>query len=576
MTYAFPKVPQHLVTAVSLVVIASGLWGAPRAAAQLVPAGSATAPAAGQPAPALPASAQTQAPAPIERAQPSSVIVPAPAGKGNSAPSQAGTVGSGGLSGGLPDAPSTVRTPPGGSLQRAAGSGVAYTAPSSAAGPGGLAIEKATDLPLPLTLDDAVSLALARNVRLRYDKGQQDIVKGYQLQVTNALLPDLTLTASSSAQEINLAAMGFNPQAIGPVLQQLGLTGGTFPTIVKINVTQAQVSTSQRLFDLPAFELYKGAKSEFRLVGLDILNDRGQVVLAAGQAYLKVLADQASLVNAVGQEATARTTYDQAVARREAGTGTNLDAVRAQVTLQQRQQDHISAETQLDKDGIQLNRIMGLPAGQPLDLTDTAPFATLADMDLEHARATAFVSRKDLLALEASIEVADREVRAIKYQRLPTLAFNGSYGVIGETTGLYHGVFNATGKVSFPIFREAGQRGEEEQAGSQLIAYRQREADLRVTIDSQIRSAMLDVESSRKLVEVGQSNVELANQELADERDRFQAGVDDNLPLVDAQASVTGAQAQLVHSLYQYNISKLMLASVTGVTESRYREYLGK
>ena len=35
------------------------------------------------------------------------------------------------------------------------------------------------------------------------------------------------------------------------------------------------------------------------------------------------------------------------------------------------------------------------------------------------------------------------------------------------------------------------------------------------------------------------------------------AGVDDNLPLVTAQATLAKAQSNLVESLYQYNIAKL-------------------
>jgi outer membrane protein TolC len=111
---------------------------------------------------------------------------------------------------------------------------------------------------------------------------------------------------------------------------------------------------------------------------------------------------------------------------------------------------------------------------------------------------------------------------------------------------------------------------------AQLTSLRQREADLRVAIESQIRSSMLDVNSSAELVKVGRSNVELAQQELSDERDRFTTGVTDNLHVVDAEAAVTSAQAQLVQALYQFNVSKLQLARNTGVVETRYRTYLGK
>jgi outer membrane protein TolC len=69
--------------------------------------------------------------------------------------------------------------------------------------------------------------------------------------------------------------------------------------------------------------------------------------------------------------------------------------------------------------------------------------------------------------------------------------------------------------------------------------------------------------------------VKLAEQELSDERERFKAGVDDNLPVVDAEASLAGAEAQTVQAMFQYNVAKLGLARNTGVVESRYRVYLG-
>ncbi len=99
---------------------------------------------------------------------------------------------------------------------------------------------------------------------------------------------------------------------------------------------------------------------------------------------------------------------------------------------------------------------------------------------------------------------------------------------------------------------------------------------LRVSIEQQIRSAMLDVESSNDLVKVARSNVDLAAQELQDATDRFAAGVDDNLPVVQAQATLAQAQSQLVNTLYQYNQSKLTLARNTGVVETQYKVYLGR
>jgi outer membrane protein TolC len=472
----------------------------------------------------------------------------------------------------LPVAPSAVLYPQYG-LGTPAGSGRVFTAPSTEAGPGGAAIEHATDAPLELSLDDAISFGMKRNLRLEYDRADQKIVKGDQKQVFQALLPSLKATASSSAQEINLKAMGFNPAEF---MNNPQFAGVSIPLIVKVDVTQAMFSASQQLFNLPAYELYKGAGEEAKVVDLNTLTSQGNLVLAVGTAYFKVLADQSTITNAVALERSAKTAYEQAKAKREAGVGTSLDELRGQVEYQTQQQQRISAEAAMVKDTIQLNRIMGLPAEQKLVLTDPVPFAQLADMDLDRARETAYLRRKDYLSLQAQVRVLDRERLAVKYERLPTLAFNGFYGVLGETEGLYHGVFNVQGSLRFPIFREAAIRGDGDLIGAELASLRAQEASLRADIDAQLRASLLDVESDDQQVLVAQSNVKLAEQELSDEHDRFAAGVDDNLPLVQAESTLAGAQAQLVQALFQYNSAKLNLARNTGIIESQYRTYLGK
>ena len=197
-------------------------------------------------------------------------------------------------------------------------------------------------------------------------------------------------------------------------------------------------------------------------------------------------------------------------------------------------------------------------------------------MSLDDTKVLAYERRKDLLELEAQLEVAERSRKAVKYERMPSLAFNGYYGVLGETHGLYHGVFAAQGVLKIPIFEEGRFRGESEVAAANEIGLRRQIESLRVTIDAQIRASRLDVESSAELVKVARSNVDLATQALQDTRDRFAAGVDDNLPVVQAQATLAAAQSRLTATEFQFNQAKLALARNTGVVETQYKQYLGR
>jgi len=330
------------------------------------------------------------------------------------------------------------------------------------------------------------------------------------------------------------------------------------------------------LFNVPAYYMYRAAQKADTVASMTELNAEGTVTLGVGQQYLLALADASQIENAQARVKADQVALQQATDAHNAGVGTNLDVLRAKVQFETEQQAVVRVENTFAKDKIELNRRMGLPADQELTLTDKSPYSEFAELPLADAMKLAFARRKDLLSLEAQLEVAERARKAVKFERLPSLSFNGHYGVLGETTGLYHGVFAAEGKLSVPIFEEGQLRGERAVADAQVNSLRQQIASLRVSIESQIRTAMLDVNSSAQLVKVAQSNVDLASEELDQASQRFNAEVDDNLAVVEAQAALAQAQSQLVGTLYQYNVSKLVLARNTGVVETQYRTYLGR
>jgi len=254
----------------------------------------------------------------------------------------------------------------------------------------------------------------------------------------------------------------------------------------------------------------------------------------------------------------------------------NLDELRARVQLQSQQQVLISAQNTLEKDLILLKREIGVDPGQKIALTDPAPYSDLAAQTPEEVRAIAYKNRQDYQNLQNEAVEYKAIHAAYRSQRLPTLSFNGFYGV-SQVSGVgSHGNLLAQGTLSVPLFREGSLRGDTEAAQAQMSAVNAQLDDLRSHIDQQVRSALLDVDATAQLVNVARSNLDLATRALSDETDRVNAGVDDNLPLVTAQATLASAQSNLVESLYQYNLSKLALARASGVLEQQYRVYLGR
>ena len=230
----------------------------------------------------------------------------------------------------------------------------------------------------------------------------------------------------------------------------------------------------------------------------------------------------------------------------------------------------------MTKDLILLKRETGIDPGQNIALTDAAPFSDLAEQTPEEVRAVAYKNRQDYQNLQNQIVVVQGAPPDFEAQRLPSLMFTSYYGTSTVNGAGTHGNFIAMGTLTVPLFREAGLRGDADASAAQLNAINAQLADLHNHIDEQVRSALLDVNASKQLVDVARSNVDLATRALSDETDRVNAGVDDNLPLVTAQGTLASAENNLVESLYQYNVSKLALARAAGVLEQQYRDYLGK
>ena len=83
----------------------------------------------------------------------------------------------------------------------------------------------------------------------------------------------------------------------------------------------------------------------------------------------------------------------------------------------------------------------------------------------------------------------------------------------------------------------------------------------------------MNLESSAELVNVARSNIDLAEQTLAQSRDRFSAGVTDTVEVVQSQEAVASAHEQYISSLYSYNFAKISLARAMGLAEQNVKEY---
>jgi outer membrane protein TolC len=231
-------------------------------------------------------------------------------------------------------------------------------------------------------------------------------------------------------------------------------------------------------------------------------------------------------------------------------------------------------ENDLAKQRISLARMTGLPLSTPFALSDDVPFSVEPLMPLQSALNLAFEQRADLRASDAQVRAAERYLSAARSERIPSLSLKADYGVTGINPGQSHGTFAVSARVDFPIWRGGRIEGDIEQAEAVLDQRKAERDDIVRQIESDVRNAYLDLQASREQVDVARTNIRVTEENLTLTRQRFDAGVSDNVEVVQSQESVANAQWDYINSVFAHNLSKLALFRATGSPPDRLPQFL--
>jgi outer membrane protein TolC len=416
---------------------------------------------------------------------------------------------------------------------------------------------------LPLSLQDAIARGLKQNLGLLLSRADIGSARGQRWEQLSALLPHVTAAPYVAASEIDIAELGFSsipgfkiPASIGP-----------------FSYFDARVAVTQSLFDWKSINAARSAHQSLKSAEYTFKDARDLVVLAVGYTYLQAIADEARIETAEAQVKTAQALYDQATDQINAGTSPDIDGLRTKVELQTRQQQLIQARNNFAIQKLTVARVIGLAPGQEFEFTDKSPYQPFEDITVDEALKRAYASRSDYQAAMTDVRAAEFSRKAAMAGYLPSLSFDADYGAGAAHPSTATQVFDVRGTLSIPIFQGGSVHGDVLQADARLEQSRERLENLRGQIDSDVRAALLNLQSSADQVNVARSNIDLAEQTLTQSSDRFSAGVTDTVEVVQSQETVASAHEQYISSLYNYNYAKISLVRALGIAEQGVKEY---
>ena len=413
---------------------------------------------------------------------------------------------------------------------------------------------------LSLRLRDVIDRAVRNNLATILGSEAERVAEAKRLQDRADLLPKVDAYVAAEQRQVNLAAFGFTGfPGINQVIGPFGLV-------------DARATFSQSLLDFERRHSLKESTENQRAAKLTSANTRESVVLTAVDQYFQVVSSQSRVTATEAQLGRAKALYDRAVDLKGAGVVPGIDVLRAEVEMRTVEQRLIQAKNIVQKEKLGLARVIGLPLVQEFTLSDGLPPEGQTIGSRETLITQAFERRSDALAMEARIRAAEEDVKSVRAKSLPNLSFKGDYGTIGSTPLQSHGTYSARFEVRMPVF----DRNIDSEALEKESVLRQRRAErdsLRGRIELEVRSALLDVDSSEEQLRVARQSQTLAVQQLDQAQDRFSAGVANNLEVVQAQESVALSDEGVIQSLYGYNIARALLARAIGSAERTITEF---
>ncbi len=414
---------------------------------------------------------------------------------------------------------------------------------------------------LKLTLQQSVALAIKQNPTqqiavLNAAESIQD------KNITRSeLLPQANLRVSDSANRVNLVAQFGGkvpptfafPEHIGPY--QIFSAGPTF---------------GSNVFDFSLWKRYQAARSNVDASKANSLSVREQVILLVVSQYIGTLRAVANVEASRSRVDLAQALYDQAADLQKEGVGTGIDTLRANVELQNEKQRLIEAENDRDASLFGLSKLLNLDPRQHIELADSLAFFDTPQPDVEASIDDALTTREEWKAVQAQEKSANLDKQSSQYQRLPSLRFDGNWAYLGTSVSNGIPTYQYQASVNMPLFTSGRIRAEIVKADLELQKIEQQKADLRNQIALDVKTALLNLESARSEVQVANLGVTLAKEEVEQARDRFRAGVANNIEVISAQDSLSRANDNQIAALYRFNQARADFARAVGQMEKTY------
>jgi outer membrane protein TolC len=449
----------------------------------------------------------------------------------------------------------------------------------------------------PLSLADAVNRALSNSEEIRLARSQVELAETQVRSAKADAFPQLSAnlgytktfaSAFSGGGGFSLPdSLSFNPDSTAPIAERIryleehtptaGLSGlgalfGNLP-FGQENAYSATLSGSAPLYSGGRLGAARRVATEFLSAAQFQLQEQtADIALQVRSAYYRArTAQELVSISQAALEQAERFLASERL-RQESGVASELDVLRAEVSLANLQPQLVSAQNAAAVATLDVKRLLDIPLTQPVRLTTPLDVPTAVAAADSALATSALAQRASIAAEERQVRIREEQVRIARSRYLPSVNLVVNYGRQIFPTTLFalnqdwRTDFTAGVQVSVPIFNGNRTAADVATAQVNLNQERLRLSQLRENVQVEYERARGERERARVSIQARQRTVEQAQRVYDLTVLRYEQGLASQLEVSDARLSLLQARTNLAQAVSDFQIADATLARALGAT----------
>lgn len=414
----------------------------------------------------------------------------------------------------------------------------------------------------PLTLDEAVRVALANNPEVAATAYEVDAAQAQRDLAKGERLPSLHAVGGYNhhldSQRVLMVTENNQPGAFSR-----DIFGGD------LVVTMPLFTGGRITSEIKAAELLQKA-AQHRLA-----RTREELVFNVSGVFYGIMAQREVIESLEFSKKALQEHLKRVGELITAKKAAKVDELRTQVRVADLQQQLVRERNVLAIQQRVLTNLLGLQRAANAEPAGKLALAQAAVPDEDQALQQALRGRSDYLAARSALEAQAKAVDAARAAQWPTVAMEGAYGgrwAAGTTdrpsgTDSSGDVGQVGVMVDLPIFEGGRIQARIRQERFRLMAARERLRRLELQVQLDVETAVLNIGSANERVKATQTAIDQAKESLRIEQEKYDLGKGAITNVLDAQSALLDSQTNYYRALADYNVALAQLKLATGAQQ---------